>query len=104
MTSVWAIAALWFSLALVAGLLSVWLRVSAAMTEVVIGMFAQLIFGATIGPEVLDTGETWVKVLSGVGVMKALEAKKPRTKAHTLAGDRRQRVQEVARRHQQAGR
>ncbi len=69
MTSIWAMAALWLGLALIAGVLSVWFRISAAMTEIVIGMAAQLIFSAVFGSGLLDTGETWVKVLSGVGVM-----------------------------------
>ncbi|HUI21281.1 MAG TPA: cation:proton antiporter [Methylocella sp.] len=69
MTSIWAIASLWLGLALLAGVLSIWFRVSAAMTEIVVGMFAQLVFSTIFGSGVLDTGETWVKVLSGVGVM-----------------------------------
>lgn len=69
MTSVWAIAALWLGLALAASLLSVWFRISAAMTEIVIGMLAQLVFSAIFGSGLLDTSETWVRTLSGIGVM-----------------------------------
>ena len=36
MTSVWALAALWLSLALIAGLLSIWLRISTALSEIVV--------------------------------------------------------------------
>jgi len=37
MTSIWALAALWVGLALVATLLAIWLRISAALSEIVIG-------------------------------------------------------------------
>ena len=69
MTEVWALAAFWFGLALIAGMLAKWLRISSAMAEVVMGTIAQLILGATIGLGVLGSDESWVKFLSGVGVM-----------------------------------
>ena len=69
MTSVWALAALWLSLALIAGLLSIWLRISTALSEIVVGTVAQLIFGAAIGSAVLGTDESWIKFLSGIGAI-----------------------------------
>lgn len=69
MTSVWALAALWLSLALIAGLFSIWLRVSTALSEIVVGTVAQLIFGAAIGSALLGTDESWIKFLSGVGAI-----------------------------------
>jgi glutathione-regulated potassium-efflux system ancillary protein KefC len=45
MTSVWALAALWVGLAAVATLLSIWLRVSTALSEIAVGTIAQFIFG-----------------------------------------------------------
>jgi Kef-type K+ transport system membrane component KefB len=66
---VWALAALWLSLALIAGLFSIWLRVSTALSEIVVGTVAQLIFGAAIGSAVLGTDESWIKFLSGVGAI-----------------------------------
>ena len=69
MTSVWALAALWLSLALIAGLLSIWLRISTALSEIVVGTVAQLIFGALIGSAVLGIDESWIKFLSGVGAI-----------------------------------
>jgi glutathione-regulated potassium-efflux system ancillary protein KefC len=69
MTSVWALAALWLSLALIAGLFSIWLRISTALSEIVVGTVAQLIFGALIGSAVLGTDESWIKFLSGVGAI-----------------------------------
>src|SRR5689334_6454482 len=69
MTSVWALAALWVGLALVASLLSIWLRVSTALSEILVGTIAQLIIGAAIGSAVLGTDESWVKFLAGIGAI-----------------------------------
>jgi glutathione-regulated potassium-efflux system ancillary protein KefC len=69
MTGVWALAALWLGLALVASLLSIWLRISTALSEIVVGTIAQLIIGAVIGSAVLGTDESWVKFLSGIGAI-----------------------------------
>jgi glutathione-regulated potassium-efflux system ancillary protein KefC len=69
MTSVWALAALWVALALIATLLSIWLRVSTALSEIVVGMIAQLIIGAAISSTVLGTDESWIKFLSGIGAI-----------------------------------
>jgi len=69
MTSVWALAALWLGLALVASLLSIWFRISTALSEIVVGTIAQLIIGAVIGHAVLGTDESWVKFLSGLGAI-----------------------------------
>jgi Kef-type K+ transport system membrane component KefB len=69
MTGVWALAALWLGLALIASLLSIWLRISTALSEIVVGTIAQLIIGAVIGSAVLGTDESWVKFLSGIGAI-----------------------------------
>src|SRR5438270_2918574 len=69
MTGVWALAALWLGLALVASLFSMWLRVSTALCEIVVGTLAQLILTAVIGSAVLGTDEGWVKFLAGIGAI-----------------------------------
>src|SRR6202167_5121877 len=69
MTSVWGLAALWLGLALIARLLSIWLRISTALSEIVVGTIAQLIIGAAVGSAVLGTDESWVKFLSGLGAI-----------------------------------
>ncbi len=78
MTGVWALAALWLGLALIASLLSIWLRISTALSEIVVGTIAQLIIGAigsavlgsaVLGSAVLGTDESWVKFLSGIGAI-----------------------------------
>jgi glutathione-regulated potassium-efflux system ancillary protein KefC len=69
MTGVWAQAALWLGLALIASLLAIWFRISSALSEIVVGTIAQLIIGAVIGSAVLGTDESWVKFLSGIGAI-----------------------------------
>ena len=69
MTSIYALAALWLGLALVATLLSIWLRVATALSEIVVGTVAQLIIGAMVGTAVLGADETWIKFLSGTGAL-----------------------------------
>jgi glutathione-regulated potassium-efflux system ancillary protein KefC len=69
MTAVWSLAALWLGLALIASLLSIWLRISTALSEIVVGTIAQLVIGAAIGSAMLGTDEGWVKFLSGIGAI-----------------------------------
>jgi len=69
MTGIWALAALWLGLAPIASLLSIWLRVSTALSEIIVGTIAQLVIGAALGSVVLGTEETWIKVLSGTGAI-----------------------------------
>lgn len=69
MTEIWALAALWLGLALVATLISIWLRVATALSEIVVGTIAQLFIGALIGTSVLGADQTWIKFLSGAGAI-----------------------------------
>jgi glutathione-regulated potassium-efflux system ancillary protein KefC len=69
MTDVWTLATLWLGLAIIAGLLSVWLRISTALSEIVVGTVAQLIVGAAVGASVLGTDESWVKFLAGIAAI-----------------------------------
>jgi glutathione-regulated potassium-efflux system ancillary protein KefC len=69
MTDVWALAALWLGLALVATLLSIWLRIATALSEIVVGTVAHLLIGVIVGRAILGTDEPWVKFLSGTGAI-----------------------------------
>lgn len=69
MTEIYTLAALWLGLALVATLFSFWFRMATALSEIVVGMVAQLFIGALIGSAVLGTDETWIKFLSGTGAI-----------------------------------
>lgn len=62
-------AALWLGLALFAALLSIWLRISVALTEIVVGVVAQLLIGAALGSEALGAKSEWVRFLASVGAM-----------------------------------
>jgi glutathione-regulated potassium-efflux system ancillary protein KefC len=67
MDNIWFNAALWLGLALFATLLSIWLRISVALTEIVVGVVAQLVIGAAIGPKFLGADQGWIAFLAGVG-------------------------------------
>ena len=69
MTEVYTLAALWLGLALLATLLSIWLRVATAMSEIVVGTVAQLIIGAAFGAAALGVDQGWIKFLSAVGAV-----------------------------------
>ena len=69
MTAVWALASLWLGLALIASLLAIWLRISSALSEIVVGTIAQLMIGAAVGSSLLGTDESWIKFLSGIGAI-----------------------------------
>ncbi len=69
MAQVWGLAALWLGLALVATLLSIWLHISTALSEIVVGTIAQLVIGVLVGATVLGTDESWIRFLSGIGAI-----------------------------------
>jgi glutathione-regulated potassium-efflux system ancillary protein KefC len=69
MTEIWALATLWLGLALIATLASIWLRVATALSEIVVGIIAQLIIGAALGSALLAGDATWIKFLSGAGAI-----------------------------------
>ncbi len=69
MTEIWALAALWLGLALVASLVSIWLRVATALSEIVVGTIAQLVIGAVVGTAALGADQGWIKFLSGAGAI-----------------------------------
>ena len=69
MTAVWSLVTLWLALALIASLLSFWLRVSTALTEICVGMLAQLLLATWFGATVLGSDEGWVKFLAGIGAI-----------------------------------
>ena len=69
MTETWTLAALWLGLALAATLLSIWLRVATALSEIVVGMIAQLVIGALVGTAALGADASWIRFLSGTGAI-----------------------------------
>lgn len=68
MFEVWGIAALWLGLALVATLLSIWLRIATALSEIVVGTVAQLIIGVALGATI-GSDQPWIKFIAGTGAI-----------------------------------
>jgi glutathione-regulated potassium-efflux system ancillary protein KefC len=64
MENVWFLAAVWVGLALVATLFAIWFKVSTALSEIVVGIVAQLAIGALVGPNALGSSSTWVAFLA----------------------------------------
>ncbi|HXZ95749.1 MAG TPA: cation:proton antiporter [Burkholderiales bacterium] len=69
MTETWGLAALWMGLALIAVLISIWLRIATALSEIVVGIVAQLLIGTFIGAAALGADHSWIKFLSGTGAI-----------------------------------
>jgi Kef-type K+ transport system membrane component KefB len=69
MAEVWLLAAVWVGLALIAVLLAIKLRISTALSEIVVGTVAQLIIGATAGTAFLGAQQPWVSFLAGAGAI-----------------------------------
>ncbi|MGD0298989.1 MAG: cation:proton antiporter [Bryobacteraceae bacterium] len=69
MEQVWFVAALWLLLALIAVLIANWLRVSTALSEIVVGTVAQLAIGALVGGEALGAKAPWIAFLAGTGAI-----------------------------------
>jgi Kef-type K+ transport system membrane component KefB len=69
MTEIYSLATLWLGLALLATLLSIWLRIATAMSEIIVGTVAQLIIGAVLGAAALGTDQSWIKFLATTGAV-----------------------------------
>ena len=69
MDQVWFVAALWLLLALVAVLIANWLKISTALSEIVVGTVAQLAIGALAGSQVLGATAPWITFLAGTGAI-----------------------------------
>jgi len=69
MENVWVLAAIWVGLALIATLLAIWLKISTALTEIVVGTVAQLVIGALAGSASLGAKSEWISFLAGTGAI-----------------------------------
>ena len=69
MSEVWLLAAIWIGLALLAVLIAIKLRISTALSEIVVGTVAQLIIGATVGATFLGAQQPWITFLAGAGAI-----------------------------------
>ena len=69
MTEIYSLAALWLGLALIATMLSIWLRIATAMSEIIVGTVAQLLIGASLSAFALGTDQSWIKFLASTGAV-----------------------------------
>ncbi|MGA3095523.1 MAG: cation:proton antiporter [Bryobacteraceae bacterium] len=69
MGQVWFVAALWLLLALLAVLAANWLRVSTALSEIVVGVVAGLVISAFFGSNALGAKAEWITFLAGAGAI-----------------------------------
>jgi len=66
---IWGLAALWVGLALLATLVSIWLRIATALSEIAVGTIAQLLIGVVVGTAALGADQQWVTFLAGTGAI-----------------------------------
>ncbi len=69
MDQVWFVAALWLLLTIIAVLVGNWLKVSTAISEIVVGTVAQPAIGALAGGEALGAKAPWITFLAGTGAI-----------------------------------
>jgi hypothetical protein len=62
MSQLWFVAAVWLLLVLV--LIANWLKISTALSEIVVGTVAQLTTGALVGGEALGAKTPWITFLA----------------------------------------
>jgi len=69
MTEIWMLAAVWFGLALLASLISSWLRVTSAVVEISVGVLAGFLFAVFFDPQWLGADQDWILFLAGAGAI-----------------------------------
>jgi Kef-type K+ transport system membrane component KefB len=69
MQNVWVLASVWVGLALIATLLAIWSRISTALTEIVVGIIAQLVLSAAFIHGGLAAKTEWITFLAGTGAI-----------------------------------
>lgn len=69
MNEILIFAALWMGLALLSTILSSWFRIATALSEIMVGIIAQLIIGTWLGLKILDTSAGWIQFLAGAGAI-----------------------------------
>lgn len=69
MEHVWILAAVWVLLALIATLFAIWFKISTALTEIVVGVVAQLVLLRYWGHGGLEASTGWITFLAGSGAI-----------------------------------
>ncbi len=60
---------IWLALALLATLISIWFRISGALSEIIVGTVAQFIIGVFLTGVTLGADHSWIKFLSSTGAI-----------------------------------
>jgi len=68
-TNVLVIATIWLGLALLAALLSHWLKIATALTELFVGIIAQFLIVTLFAGFILGSDEPWIKFLASTGAI-----------------------------------
>lgn len=68
MNQILIVAAMWAGLAVISTITSTWLRIAAALSEIIIGIAAQYFIG-THNPSFLDQNAIWIQFLAGTGAI-----------------------------------
>jgi Kef-type K+ transport system membrane component KefB len=63
------VAALWVGLAVISAILSSTLRLATALSEILVGVAAQLILATWLGLKILDPTQSWIQFLAGTGAI-----------------------------------
>ena len=84
MEQAWFVAALWPLVAVVAGLIANWLKISTALSEIVVGTVTQLAIGALAGGEALGAKAHWITFLAGTGAIRPEVSCGGRTRSERL--------------------
>ena len=69
MTAIWVQISFVFFLAILASIVSRTYRISTALSEIIVGMLARLMFAYILGVELLSVQEPWIKTLAGIGAI-----------------------------------
>lgn len=69
MTEMFALAAVWLALAILATILAARLKVSMALTEICVGMAAGFACERWLGPDILGSDESWLRFLAASGAV-----------------------------------
>ncbi|MBI4561045.1 MAG: cation:proton antiporter, partial [Candidatus Rokubacteria bacterium] len=69
MEEAFKVAAIWLSLAVVSTLLASRLRVSMALVEICVGVFAAAVSGRFWGPDSMGANQDWLKFIASLGAV-----------------------------------
>jgi Kef-type K+ transport system membrane component KefB len=69
MNQILILATVWVGLALISSILSYWLGIATALSEIFVGIVAQLIIGTWLGSLLLDPSQIWIQFLAGAGAI-----------------------------------